>query len=158
MRLDGADIPGRAVFYFQLGFSGAALLLVALCPETYAPSILRAKAKRLRRETGDDRYKSQAEMADTSLAHDLLQSTTIPFKLLAAEPMALVLDLWCAFVLGVRFCSCFASADDAGPVPLLRARDHANRLTSRTRSAWSSSRMASRNIKLASLLSASSSA
>ena len=80
-------------------------MLVALCPETYAPSILRAKAKRIRRETGDDRYKCKAEMADTSLAHDLLQSTTIPFKLLAAEPMALVLDLWCAFVLGVRFAS-----------------------------------------------------
>lgn len=101
--LGRADAAGRAVFYFQLGFSGVAFVLVALCPETFAPSLLRAKAKRLRRKTGDDRYKSKAEMSQSSLAHDLLKSTTVPFKILVTEPMALILDLWCAFVLGVRY-------------------------------------------------------
>jgi MFS family permease len=47
----------RWVFWILTLFAGACLLVIIfVVPETYAPAILTAKAVRMRKETGDDRY------------------------------------------------------------------------------------------------------
>ncbi|KAG8913121.1 hypothetical protein FRC00_003002, partial [Tulasnella sp. 408] len=92
------------VFRFLTGFSGAAFLSVAggsvsdlfaneevLLPmaiysvspmiETYIPTLESRKAKKLRKSTGDDRY----------------------HKIMMYEPMALLLDIWSALLLGILY-------------------------------------------------------
>lgn len=47
----------RWVFWILTIFAGICfLIIVFFVPETYAPAILMEKAKRLRKETGDDRW------------------------------------------------------------------------------------------------------
>jgi MFS family permease len=47
----------RWVYWILTIFAAVCLLIIVFCvPETYAPALLVRKAKRLRKETGDDRY------------------------------------------------------------------------------------------------------
>ncbi|RAL13079.1 MFS transporter [Aspergillus homomorphus CBS 101889] len=82
----------RWSFYCLLIWSSVQCLLV-LCfvPETYHPVLLRRKARRLRKETGDERWKT------------VLRSLYRPFMLLVLEPMCLNLCLLSAIVLGIQY-------------------------------------------------------
>ncbi|CAK9783871.1 MFS general substrate transporter [Cutaneotrichosporon oleaginosum] len=81
----------------------AALLL--LLPETYDPQLLKRKARRLRQDTGDARWRAPIEKLDRSFAAALKHSLRTPFRLLATEPMVLFLDLWSALILGILYLS-----------------------------------------------------
>ena len=72
-------------------------------PETYHPVILRHKAERLRKETGDDRWKAPIEIMQRSISQTILRSCYRPFLLLALEPMVLNLCLFSALLLGVLY-------------------------------------------------------
>ncbi|KAJ7141168.1 major facilitator superfamily domain-containing protein [Mycena epipterygia] len=72
-------------------------------PESYAPVLLKRKAHRLRKETGDQTYWAPLDRRDTSLARSLLLSCYVPFKLLLFERMALLLDIWNALLLGILY-------------------------------------------------------
>ena len=72
-------------------------------PETYHPVILRHKAERLRKETGDDRWKAPIEVMQRSIAQTILRSCYRPFLLLTLEPMVLNLCLFSALLLGVLY-------------------------------------------------------
>lgn len=58
-------------------------------PETYGPVVLRNKAKALRKETGDERWKAPIEIMDRSVARTVLWSCIRPFQLLVFEQMCL---------------------------------------------------------------------
>ena len=87
----------------QLIWSGFILITLIFTPETYAPAILQRRAKKLRQSTGDQSYKAQVELNDVNLLADVFASFYIPFKIMAQEPMALLLDIWTAFELGIFF-------------------------------------------------------
>ncbi|OJJ43103.1 hypothetical protein ASPZODRAFT_104002 [Penicilliopsis zonata CBS 506.65] len=79
---------------------------VALCffvPETYHPAVLRSHARKLRKETGDDRYYAAIEKLDRSIIQTIIRSCYRPFLLLFFEPMCLCLCLFCAVLLGVLY-------------------------------------------------------
>ncbi|OAA65207.1 major facilitator superfamily transporter multidrug resistance [Niveomyces insectorum RCEF 264] len=80
-------------------------LLVLLVPETYHPVLLRNKAHRLRRTTGDGRWHAPLETAaqNKSIARTVGWALLRPFQLLASEPMCLALDLYSALLLGVLY-------------------------------------------------------
>lgn len=70
--------------------AAVAWLLVALVPETYAPQILRKKAKKLRKDTGDEKWWSRYD--DTQAFLPLLKvNLSRPFVLTVTEPIWLVL-------------------------------------------------------------------
>ena len=80
-------------------------ILVFFGPETYAPALLANRAKRLRKETGNqDLYAAQERVvAQKSLARTILTSTTRPFELIVREVMLLLLCLWSALLLGILY-------------------------------------------------------
>lgn len=85
-------------------WSGVMLVLVYFfVPETYHPVLLKRKAQKLRKETGDERYKAPMEILDKSIARTVLTSLKRPFQLLLLEPMVLNLCLYSAILLGILY-------------------------------------------------------
>lgn len=78
-------------------------LIVLGVPETYHPVLLRHKAAKLRKETGDERWKAPIEIMQRSILQTILRSCYRPFLLLTLEPMVLNLCLFSAILLGVLY-------------------------------------------------------
>ncbi|KAK9899949.1 MFS general substrate transporter [Cystobasidium minutum MCA 4210] len=82
-------------------------LIIFLAPETYAPRMLKDKAARLRKETGNPKYQSAAEIKEREMgmskAKYVWKSMGRPFQLLLFEPMVFLLCLWCALLLGILY-------------------------------------------------------
>ncbi|KAJ7140499.1 MFS general substrate transporter [Mycena crocata] len=72
-------------------------------PESYAPVLLKRKARKLRKTTGDQAYWAPLDRRDTTLTRSLLLSCYVPFKLLIFDRMALLLDIWTALLLGILY-------------------------------------------------------
>jgi hypothetical protein len=72
-------------------------------PETYHPVVLRNKAIKLRKDTGDKRYVAPMEKVERSIARTVLWSMIRPFQLLIFEPMCLNLCILSAILLGVLY-------------------------------------------------------
>ncbi|KAH7924128.1 MFS general substrate transporter [Leucogyrophana mollusca] len=80
-----------------------AIMLVLFVPETYVPVILKQKASRLRKSTGDSKYYAPLDRREGSLASAVLISCYKPFQLLLFDRMALLLDTWNALLLGILY-------------------------------------------------------
>ncbi|SCU86779.1 LAMI_0D03576g1_1 [Lachancea mirantina] len=86
--------------------TGAALLAITVSvKETYKPILLIEKARRLRSETGDDRYYAPLERLrqETSIPRAIAISTSRPFGLLTKDPMILVLCFYTGLVLAIVY-------------------------------------------------------
>ncbi|KAI3398974.1 hypothetical protein diail_8001 [Diaporthe ilicicola] len=79
------------------------LALVVTVPETYHPVVLRNKARKLRKDTGDERWKAPIEKSNKSLVRTVGLSLLRPFQILIFEPMALILNLYSAILLGILY-------------------------------------------------------
>ena len=94
----------RWTFYVLLIWSGVNLGMIAfLVPETYHPVLLRQKARRLRRETGDERWKAPMEKMNKSIPKTIAYSLLRPGQLLLLEPMCTNLCLFSAILLGILY-------------------------------------------------------
>ena len=60
-------------------------MLFFFVPETYSPVLLRRKARQMRKDTGDDRWKAPIEMMNKSVTKTVMWSCIRPFQLLALE-------------------------------------------------------------------------
>lgn len=97
-------ISWRWSFYVLLIFAG--ILNTAICilvPETYHPVLLRNKARRLRKETGDERYQAPIERMDRSVVQTVIRSCYRPFLLLTREYMVSNLCLFSSILLGILY-------------------------------------------------------
>lgn len=79
------------------------VLIIFLAPETYHPIKLREKARAMRKDTGDDRWKAPMEKSTKSIARKVGLSLLRPFQLLIFEPMCLLLCVFSAILLGVLY-------------------------------------------------------
>ena len=81
------------------------ILIIATVPETYPPMLLINKAKRIRKETGDDNYKAPLETirAETSIFSAVFLSAKRPFALLLFDPMMGVLCFYTGFELAIIY-------------------------------------------------------
>ncbi|EIM85985.1 MFS general substrate transporter [Stereum hirsutum FP-91666 SS1] len=77
--------------------------LFTIIPETFGPVILKHKAQRLRKTTGDLNYYAPIERTNKSLLHALTVSCYTPFQLIIYDRMALLLNLWTALILGIIY-------------------------------------------------------
>ncbi|KAL6401665.1 fluconazole resistance transporter Flr1 [Ilyonectria robusta] len=92
--------PWRWSFYLLLIWGGIELFLILVfVPETYHPILLCQKARRIRLETGDNRWKAPMEPDPKRIAHAVLDSCKRPFQLLILEPMGLAGQLIHRYVL-----------------------------------------------------------
>lgn len=94
----------RWTYYILLIWSGVLLAsIIFLVPETHHPTLLKTKAKTLRKKTGDERYVAPSGPAQLTKAQLLRISLLRPFQFLALEPMCLALDLYSAMLLGMLY-------------------------------------------------------
>ncbi|KAJ5716235.1 hypothetical protein N7493_008146 [Penicillium malachiteum] len=82
-------------FWVNLAFAGACTVLICFIPETYAPVILKRRAAKLRKETGDANIMTEQEQNKLTL-RDVIRTNLIrPITMIMTEP---VLDLMCMYV------------------------------------------------------------
>lgn len=98
------NVYWRWTYYVMLIW--AAVLMVAIvffAPETYHPILLREKARKLRKETGNDAYRAPMEDTIKPFLETLKIAILRPFQIIFLEPMCLCLDLYSALVLGILY-------------------------------------------------------
>jgi multidrug resistance protein len=83
------------IFWVNMAFAGACGLLMISIPETYAPVILKRRAQRLRKETGNQKIMTESEQVNLSFKEIAHTSLLRPLKMVVTEP---VLDLMCMYV------------------------------------------------------------
>lgn len=79
-------------------------MLIFLLPETSAANILHRRAKRLRKITGDGRFKAQSEIDAAN--HTIMDHLVVlgrAFTLTFSEPIVFSMDLYTALLYGVLF-------------------------------------------------------
>ncbi|KAH7556579.1 benomyl methotrexate resistance protein [Bipolaris maydis] len=104
------NIQTMLVARFLDGLAGSAFLSVAggtvgdmFAKHTYHPVLLRRKAIRLRKETGNQEWIAPIEKMDRSIAKTVMWSCIRPFQLLFFEPMCLNLCILSAILLGILY-------------------------------------------------------
>jgi hypothetical protein len=74
-----------------------------MCPFELHKVLLKRKAIRLRKETGNQRLRAHLELDTRSITKTVLTSCIVPFELVTTEPMALVLNIWTSILLGILY-------------------------------------------------------
>ncbi|KAA1468798.1 MFS general substrate transporter [Dentipellis sp. KUC8613] len=99
-----AGVTWRWLFWVLTIFAGVCFLAILFTlPETYAPTILASKARKLRNDTGDKRYRAKSEIDEVSFAQLVQNVVAKPFKILFAEPMLIVVTLYTSFLSGCLY-------------------------------------------------------
>ncbi|TKY88531.1 hypothetical protein EX895_002519 [Sporisorium graminicola] len=95
----------RWIFWVSSIYGGlTALVGFFLLPETYAPQILKKKAQRLRKETGNQELHTIYEQQDPSAWHIQLRHNLVrPFVLLTTQPIIQVFAIYFAIVYGCMY-------------------------------------------------------
>ncbi|KAM0125847.1 hypothetical protein ACHAO1_010424 [Botrytis cinerea] len=94
----------RWTFYVLIIWSACNLILIFfLVPETYHPVVLKAKARQIRKDTGDDRWFAPNERLNKSIPKTIGYSLLRPGQLLIFEPMCLNLCIFSAILLGILY-------------------------------------------------------
>lgn len=98
------NISWRWTWYVLLIWASVVLVVISiLVPETYAPVVLRDKAKKKRAETGDESWKAKLEVSDKSILRTVVGSLYRPFFILFLDPMCFCLCLFSAILLGILY-------------------------------------------------------
>lgn len=71
--------------------------------ESYGPKLLLQRAKRLRKETGDNAYQTESERQNKNLFQLLRVSLVRPFRMLLTQPMVQVIAVYMAYVYGLMY-------------------------------------------------------
>jgi DHA1 family multidrug resistance protein-like MFS transporter len=80
------------------------VLLVLLFEETHAGTVLLAKAARIRQETGNWSIHAEHSKIEVDV-HDLLRRYLIrPLRVLATEPIVLLVSIYMSFIYGLTYC------------------------------------------------------
>lgn len=94
----------RWLYWLQLILSGVAWGLITFTvPETYAPTILARRAKKLRKETGDQKYVTETELDSRSMGEKLKIFLLRPFALLLLEPIVLFIAIYMSVLYGLLY-------------------------------------------------------
>ncbi|EPT01658.1 hypothetical protein FOMPIDRAFT_1036148 [Fomitopsis schrenkii] len=102
--VSGYNVNWRWVYRVLLIWQFTMLcLLILIVPETYTPVLLKRKAARLRKTSGDGRFWAPLDRREKSLARSIMQSIYVPFELLLYDRMVLLLDAWTALLLGILY-------------------------------------------------------
>ncbi|KAI5210893.1 MFS general substrate transporter [Aureobasidium subglaciale] len=84
--------------------AGVAFAFVAIVKETYGPALLRKRAAKMRKETGDERWWSRFD--DKKAFFPLLKvNLSRPFVLMVTEPICIFWDVYVAIVYGTLYLS-----------------------------------------------------
>lgn len=83
------------IFWINMAFAGVMWIVASLIPETYAPVILKRRAMKLRKETGNPKIMTEQEAQGISFKEMMSACLLRPLYFAVTEP---VLDLTCFYV------------------------------------------------------------
>jgi multidrug resistance protein len=100
-----ADAKGwRWLYWIQLILSGAAWALISFTvPETYTPTLLARRAKKLRKETGDDKFVTEEDISKAPLSQRLMTFLLRPFQLLFREYIVFFISVYMSVLYGLLY-------------------------------------------------------
>ncbi|KAK9465930.1 major facilitator superfamily domain-containing protein [Lipomyces arxii] len=105
----GDHTSWRWIYYVMLIFTGLVYVLVCLTiPETYAPTILSRRAKKLRKETGDSSYVTDKERNPRPIGEMIAVNAYRPFVLLFRELIVFLISVYMSVVYGLLYMFFFA--------------------------------------------------
>ncbi|KAL4917692.1 major facilitator superfamily domain-containing protein [Aspergillus aurantiobrunneus] len=94
----------RWVFYATTIADGVIQIAgLFLLRETYAPKVLRKRAKKLRAETGDESYQTEVERQNKKLSETLRSALIRPFRLLTTQPIVQAIAVYLAYTYGIMY-------------------------------------------------------
>lgn len=94
----------RWLYWIQLILSGICwLLLTFTVPETYAPTLLKRRAQKLRHETGVTSYATEQELDTRPFSERLRIFLIRPLQLLFLEPIVLFISLYMSVLYGLLY-------------------------------------------------------
>lgn len=97
------SIGWRWVYWVELIFAGATWPLLLCMPETYGPTILRSKAKKLRKKTGNPNITTLADAEKESLWQVVTIVLTRPIRMFLFEMIVLCSSLYLALEYGIYY-------------------------------------------------------
>ncbi|KAL0579081.1 hypothetical protein V5O48_002923 [Marasmius crinis-equi] len=104
----GQEAGWRWLYWVLFIFAGACTALTVFIPETLAPVILRKKAAKLRKETGDNSYKTLEELERKPFAETLWIALCRPIIMLLTEPIVILFSFYLSFVYALLYLLFFA--------------------------------------------------
>ncbi|KAK2748532.1 hypothetical protein FQN57_000666 [Myotisia sp. PD_48] len=94
----------RWLYWIQLILSGAVWVLITFTlPETYTPTLLAQRAKKLRKKEDDDRYVTELDLDSRPMGERLRIFLIRPFQLLFLEPIVLFLSVYMSVLYGLLY-------------------------------------------------------
>lgn len=94
----------RWLYWLQLILSGVAWFLITITvPETYAPTILKRRAKKLRKAENDPKYVTEGELNALPINEKLRIVLLRPFQLLFLEPIVLFISIYMSVLYGLLY-------------------------------------------------------
>lgn len=94
----------RWLYWVQLILSGFVYCLITFTvPETYAPAILAKRAAKMRKETGDDKYKSESDIDIRPMGERMWIFLVRPFQLLFGELIVFLISLYMSVLYGLLY-------------------------------------------------------
>ena len=85
----------RWIYWVLFIFVGACFIFTLFIPETLAHVLLRKKAERLRKETGDDKYRTLEELEKLPFSETLKTALIRPFIMILMEPIMIFMSIQC---------------------------------------------------------------
>ncbi|KAF9249828.1 hypothetical protein DTO006G1_9164 [Penicillium roqueforti] len=98
-----AVVSWRWCFWIGLILSGATLPLIIAMPETYAPVILKRRAHKLRKDTGNSSIVSPLDLQSRNLPEMLLITISRPFRMIIHEYIVSLSSLYLALAYAIFY-------------------------------------------------------
>jgi multidrug resistance protein len=98
------NLGWRWLYWIQLILSGAVWVLITFTvPETYAPTLLSRRAKKIRKETGDESFVTEQDLDLRPFIERLRLFLIRPFQLLFLEPIVLFISVYMSVLYGLLY-------------------------------------------------------
>lgn len=98
-----STVNWRWPFWLGLIIAGASFPLVIFYPETYGPVILKRRALKLRKETGNSGIVAPMDLIPHDLRAVLTVTLTRPIRMIAKEYMVSLTCLYCALAYAIFY-------------------------------------------------------
>jgi multidrug resistance protein len=104
----GESVGWRWMLWVNMIFAGVVTALCCTIPETFAPTLLRKRAERLRAETGNPNITTEQELFKASLSEIIIETLIRPCQMIATEPILLLMSLFIALIYGLLYAFFFS--------------------------------------------------
>ncbi|PCH37676.1 MFS general substrate transporter [Wolfiporia cocos MD-104 SS10] len=104
----GENLGWRWMLWINMIFAAVVFVLCCTIPETFAPVLLKRRAARLRKETGDPNITTEQDLFKASLSEIVIETLIRPFQMLATEPILLLMSMYIALIYGLLYAFFFS--------------------------------------------------